>query len=185
MSDAQVDTGDTGGQAEDMASDFIGAENKEQAVFFYGIASAIMALTYFLGHSFLKDIKIIQKGYYQLLPTMGIFVNPAMTWFTMSFVDTSLVRAVFGEQVVEAFVTTMLAHWTNVVKSFALMIDTPSNAVEILIDTAIYGIWLLVQSVLQIVLMPSIFGWLEEDDIFDLEASFFEAVMHHTGTDEV
>ena len=65
------------------------------------------------------------------------------------------------------------------------MIDTPSNAVEIIIDTAIYGIWILIQSVLQIVLMPSIFGWLEEDDIFDLEASFFEAVMHHTGTDEV
>ena len=111
MSDAQIDGGDRGGNIEDRTSDWIGAEDDDAAVRWYGIMALLMGYAIIPAYWFLEDFNYVSLNWSWFRTVQAFFMPVGMGWLMVSFFDGQFMRAVFKDLVAVSLLGPFFAYW--------------------------------------------------------------------------
>ena len=109
MSDAQIDGGERGAQAQDRVDGFIGDKNDGEAVRWYGLYSGILSLVAFLMFNEFggKSWNISAYWAYVSYHYFPVF----MCWLLVSYFDGEFMRTVFGAIVSLSILGPFASQW--------------------------------------------------------------------------
>ena len=168
MSDAQVDGGDKGQQGEDIANNFIGDKDAAQAVRWYGIYSMITGFGSIFAYMILNN-----ESTYVILYNAGFktriafYVPVAMAWLMVSFFDGDQMREIFGTIVAISILGPFFFQWYY----FGLYLLSGEgwayDELMFYVWGAIFFSWTVFESIIQIVLLPRVFDWIEDGATLD------------------
>ena len=162
MSDAQFDGGDNGQAAEDFVGDFIGDKDPAGAVRWYGFFALANAFGSILVYMLLNGNWWVAQ-YKDGFSTRTFFYMPvAMSWLAVSFFDSPFMRKIFGEIIAISILCPFFWLW-YVFGQFLLYSDGKYSEFWTWASAAIWFSWNVFESVVQIVLLPTVFEWTEAD----------------------
>ena len=174
MSDAQIDSGNTGQAGEDLANSFIGERDNAQAVFFYGSVSLITAASSIVLYIILNEMYWVARTRAFFLTHIEFFAPVGMAWLMVSFFDSEFMRTVFADVVMASIMGPFFAHWYVIIEFFLAgevggqewsAGDSSITAYDELFfwtTMAAMGALTIFEMILQVVLLPQVFEWVEE-----------------------
>ena len=163
MSDAEFQGGAEIGQfTEDLAERLVGDLSDAEAVFWYGVYSLILTATYVVLAGNTGDIFVRYSGVGGFSSKYLFYFPAAMAWLAVSLFDSPFMRKIFKEVIAVSLMSPFYAQW----KAYALYVYSFSDAVLAgtvlvgdLIGLPLWAFVTLLESVIQILLVPKIFNW--------------------------
>lgn len=99
MSDAQMDTGETGGDLQDSTSEFLGEKSDAEAVRYYGWYGLIHSVGTVLVYISVNDNYYVALASAWFLSQIWFFAPVGFGWLMLSYFDGELMREIFKKVV--------------------------------------------------------------------------------------
>ena len=177
MSDAQLDTGNAGGKAEDFGNDLLGNPDNDKAVLLYGVIALSSALTSILLYIFLNGTYYVAASNQYFLSHVAAFLPIGMGWIMVSLFDGEFMRDIFGDLAWLSILGPFFFHWYATI-NFIIDGEFGGNKYKNGKMTSYDELWFwltwvfqacltIVEMVLQVIILPRLFDWVEEAEILD------------------
>ena len=179
--DATRDTGDGGARAEDKVGGWIGEKNDGEAVYWYGVYSLIMGIGALYVWIFFNDIAAVVRYSWGFQAHYYFYIPVGMSWLLMSFIDNDQSRAIFKYLVAISVLGPFYTHWT----AFAGYLWTWNDSQGLFwyLWGAGWFVGTIIQEIVQIILLPQIFNWIDGGNYDDEDNGDRELdVIHRLGS---
>lgn len=184
--EAQIDTGNAGGKTEDAANDLLGNPDNDKAVLLYGVISLSSALISILLFILLNNKYYIASSSQYFLSHVATFLPIGMGWVMISIFDGEFMREVFSDLAWLSILGPFFYHWYATV-SFIIAMQNggakwTSGKVTGYDELWFWLTWVfqaaltIAEMILQVVLLPRVFDWVDEAEILDNGAENQEAL---------
>ena len=164
-SDAQIEGGDAGQKAEDMANDLIGERDPASAVFFYGVYTSCMALGFILFWEIMKSNSWVAMYKEGVLSRVTFYGAAGTTWLMVSFFDGEYMREIYRDIQALSIFGPFFIHWYAFGLYMIAMLDTGDAFDYIML--AFWGAETVFEQLFQIILLPKVFEWADTAPILD------------------
>ena len=169
MSDAQIDGGDNGAKAQDTVAGFVGDQDNEGAVRWYGIYSGALALGSLVFKLFI-DNNMSDKQLYTFTAhwwTNSYVYSPVfIVWLMVTFFDSEMMRAFFQMVVTLSIFASFYTHWGTL--ALYVMLNFGGLSVSFWIWWAVHAAATIVEQLIVLLLVPKIYDWADVDDMIEI-----------------
>ena len=177
MSDAQIDAGDNGAQAQDSVAGWIGDKNDGEAVRWYGMYSMFMGVGSIFFYMFMNGEAYVAGNFNWYLYQMEFFIPVFISWLMVSFFDGEFMRGVFETVTTLSILGPFAMHWYALAQFYLAGEGSYLDSLEFWIWFALYGAFTIFQQIIQVVLLPQVYDWADSASTLDNESQSLIAAM--------
>lgn len=173
MSDAKIDTGDSGDAATDLADNLIGDLSNAGAVRWYGLYSFAMfggALAFWVTMNGNNWVAQYGAG---INNRMTFYLAAAMAWIVVSLVDTKFTREIYRDIIAISVIGPFFSDWVAWGNYFwAVYNNLDLNEI---FGLAFFFLLTFAEQVIQIQLLPQVFNWASNKGVLIDRAGLLQA----------
>lgn len=178
MSEAQLDTGDTGSSAENSMNDMLGNPENDDAVLLYGVISLSSALITIFFYVWFNAGYYITASHDYFLSHVAAYLPVGMGWLMVSLFDGAFMRDIFTDLIWLSIMGPFFFHWYATV-SFIINGDnggsswSGTGSVTAYDEFLFWLTWILqacltiFEMIMQVVILPKVLDWVETAEILD------------------
>ena len=174
MSDAQIDGGDNGAKAQDTVAGFVGDQDNEGAVRWYGIYSGALALGSLVFYEFINNNmggKQISSFSGHWLTNSYVYSPVFIMWLMVTFFDSEMMRVFFQMVVTLSIFASFYDHWSDLIT--LVNSNFGGLSVSFWIWWAVHAAATIVEQLIVLLLVPKIYDWADVDDMMEIAVGNF------------